>query len=273
LGIGTSNGVHTFKVHVIESGKSGLVWCGLTTQQCFGSGWKLKGLMYGGNTSDGGGLLRSSFGPSLEQGDVFDVLCVIENRTMSVYFKVNGDGLGKAFEIDLNNASQSSFHPALSFSSGPARVSLTMDGDADIDSYIRKPISIRSSIAGEWAVEGGAIVKNGHSLPNVVLVVDTSTWSVSARVANSMTVKISETAPHRSLGGPMTTMMMPPEYLQELETSVSQMLSSIEDLVLLTDSNRLQIKHHGDQELTFKSYTELFEPAKNDEIRWLLNVQ
>jgi hypothetical protein len=39
------------------------LFVGVTDQEKFGKGWGCKGLLYGGNLSDGGSLLVSNFGP------------------------------------------------------------------------------------------------------------------------------------------------------------------------------------------------------------------
>eukprot|EP00091_Calanus_sinicus_P015661 TRINITY_DN34159_c0_g1_i1.p1 TRINITY_DN34159_c0_g1~~TRINITY_DN34159_c0_g1_i1.p1 ORF type:complete len:103 (-),score=34.39 TRINITY_DN34159_c0_g1_i1:135-443(-) len=59
-------GVHCWSFEI--SGGKGL-WIGVGTEENFGSGYKLKGLLYGGpgNLSDGGSLVLGTGGLSLEK--------------------------------------------------------------------------------------------------------------------------------------------------------------------------------------------------------------
>eukprot|EP00091_Calanus_sinicus_P025263 TRINITY_DN9537_c0_g1_i1.p2 TRINITY_DN9537_c0_g1~~TRINITY_DN9537_c0_g1_i1.p2 ORF type:complete len:121 (-),score=42.00 TRINITY_DN9537_c0_g1_i1:463-825(-) len=61
-------GVHCWSFDIV--GGNGM-WLGVSTDENFGPGYKLKGLMYGGpgNLSDGGALVTGQWGPGFGEGD------------------------------------------------------------------------------------------------------------------------------------------------------------------------------------------------------------
>merc|ERR1711935_26832 len=67
-------------------------WVGMATQENFGSGYKLKGLMYGGpgNLSDGGALLKGKWGPRFGAGDKIKMRLEVVSDSASIAFAKNG---------------------------------------------------------------------------------------------------------------------------------------------------------------------------------------
>lgn len=91
-------GTHYFEVEVLQT--SGSIFIGVTTKAGFKSGYKLKGLMYGGpgNLSRGGSLLRGGFGQTIATRDVIGVEIHLDDPTsVSVSLWHNAKYLGVAF--------------------------------------------------------------------------------------------------------------------------------------------------------------------------------
>ena len=78
------------------------MWIGVTLDDKFGTGYRLKGLLYGGpgNLSDGSSLAQGGWGPSLKAGDTVDmkVTLTLDSRLIVEYGR-NGLNLGTAFDI------------------------------------------------------------------------------------------------------------------------------------------------------------------------------
>eukprot|EP00928_Gymnodinium_smaydae_P072627 TRINITY_DN55961_c0_g1_i1.p1 TRINITY_DN55961_c0_g1~~TRINITY_DN55961_c0_g1_i1.p1 ORF type:complete len:353 (-),score=79.82 TRINITY_DN55961_c0_g1_i1:116-1108(-) len=82
----------------------GSAFVGVATEEGFKKGYAAKGLFFGGNLSNGSGLVRSKFGDCLAKGDVIGVLfescrilSPIKEETVTVTFYQNGRCLGPAF--------------------------------------------------------------------------------------------------------------------------------------------------------------------------------
>jgi len=99
----------------------GGMWVGVATEDRFGPGYSLKGLLYGGpgNLSDGGSLVQAKWGPSLTKGDTVDMKTIVTEDRVTVQFGRNGANLGVAF--DLTGWSGAALRPV---------VSLARDGDS-----------------------------------------------------------------------------------------------------------------------------------------------
>eukprot|EP00930_Biecheleria_cincta_P003884 TRINITY_DN104798_c0_g1_i1.p1 TRINITY_DN104798_c0_g1~~TRINITY_DN104798_c0_g1_i1.p1 ORF type:complete len:407 (-),score=71.06 TRINITY_DN104798_c0_g1_i1:75-1295(-) len=91
-------GAHYFELEVLHT--SGNIFVGVTTKAGFKSGYKLKGLMYGGpgNLSGGSCLLRAGFGQQIKSRDVIGVQIQLEDpESVSLSIWHNGNSLGVAF--------------------------------------------------------------------------------------------------------------------------------------------------------------------------------
>lgn len=93
-----AGGTHYFEVEVLQT--SGGIFLGVTTKAGFKSGYKLKGLLYGGpgNLSGGGSLLRGGFGQEIRTGDVIGVEIQLDDpSSVSLSLSHNAKYLGVAF--------------------------------------------------------------------------------------------------------------------------------------------------------------------------------
>ena len=93
------NGNYFWQVDFRDIQESGSVSVGLTTQQCFQKGWKLKAMKYLGNLSDGSSLLVGSFGGQIKNNDKVGILLQLTDADLKMYIFHNERPLGLAFHI------------------------------------------------------------------------------------------------------------------------------------------------------------------------------
>ena len=92
-------------------------------------------------------------------------------------------------------------------------------------------------------------------------------WRVSATVANCMSCSVTESGGVFSVGPVMTTQMLPPPYLQAVETSVTRLLAGITNIARERDT---LVVTAGDRVETF-SVAGGSTPATKEKIRWMNN--
>jgi hypothetical protein len=286
------------------------IWVGLTDEAHFGPGWACKSLAYGGNLSDGAGLLRGQFGPRLVPGSVVAVRAeLLEDTTpgggggltLSVSLAHGGRGLGQAFKIEkFDSTAVGPLFPLISFSDGPASASIEVHKPCCMPASAFEKVTPtqRDSIGGSWAAPASAILVDSSATAaaaaatsppargggggggggsggagtsgadEVIFTVDTKRWALTARVANTLSVQISASAPHASKGGVRATMMMPPPELQPLEHAVTNLLSSVTALGL-ESSGKLAIRYGRKKALSLAPHDTREEPVRLEEVRWM----
>ena len=86
----------------VKAGGGMGMWVGVTTEDKFGHGRSLKGLLYGGpgNLSDGSSLVTGGFGPKLAAGHTLDMRLRMEGGSLTLEFCHNNNYLGPAFHIE-----------------------------------------------------------------------------------------------------------------------------------------------------------------------------
>jgi hypothetical protein len=256
------------EAHVLEGGD---VWFGLADERRFGKGWACHGFSYGGNLSDGGALLRSQFGPRLEAGSVVALRSEVLDGALHVHVRVNGEGLGKAFQVALPPDVGPLF-PLVSFSTGPARVRLVRASCPPLESFLRGggASAARASPGGDWALPAAALLPPAAAAPlrDVVFSVDARRWALSARVANTMSVQLGAAAPHAGSGQVLTTKMMPPPELQQLESSVLHLLQQVQGISLADGGHALELQSTAGTK-RLRAVDKVFTPVSADEINWM----
>jgi len=195
------------------------MWVGLGTEENFGSGYKLKGLLYGGpgNLSDGGGLLKGKWGPKFEEGDKIGMRLEISGDSTKIAFTKNGAGLGLAF--DLQGWNGSALRPIVSLSSQGQSIAIKETASAPLEAFLSSGAT-PAGLAGSWSQSEDCSV--------TIEPEGVGQWRVAARVANTMSCVVKEGAwGSVSVGPVMSTKMMPPPHLQDRERSISQLLSGL----------------------------------------------
>jgi hypothetical protein len=123
-----------FSTRVVDD-KGGSVSVGVVTPNEFLPGYKIKGMFYNGNLTNGSAALQCSYGPYLKSGDWIVLECTHHISTtiqddddnnnnknnkskgsnffsMTIY--VNGKNVGRGFEIEITSHSDQRFYPCVS---------------------------------------------------------------------------------------------------------------------------------------------------------------
>eukprot|EP00187_Rhodella_violacea_P010849 CAMPEP_0174914156 /NCGR_PEP_ID=MMETSP0167-20121228/80695_1 /TAXON_ID=38298 /ORGANISM="Rhodella maculata, Strain CCMP736" /LENGTH=362 /DNA_ID=CAMNT_0016158907 /DNA_START=645 /DNA_END=1734 /DNA_ORIENTATION=+ len=184
----------------------------------FDAGWKCKSLSFGGNTSDGGALITADFGPRPAPGDVLHITLDLSPERLELAFAINGRGLGTAFRIDAPFPQP--WCPVVSFSDGPAEAALVK---------LSEPLGeSATAAAGVVAPPAGSpegtwrLAKDGRATLEVV--VDGKELRMGGKVANRMmgAAKRGAEGKWASVGPVAMTRMMPPLDMRGLENEVSK---------------------------------------------------
>jgi len=254
--IWSQGGSSCWLLTVSGSGDSG-AWIGVATQQHFGPGYRIKGLFYGGpgNLSDGNSLVTGQWGPDFGDGDVIGLKIEQteeDGGQVRVSYSKNGALLGMAF--DVSGWTFGEVRPAVSLES--AGQSITISPAAmDDAAFSSATVSDSASIEGNWKGRFGVQVRRCDD-----------GWRVSAKVANSMACTVTEQPGGQLVAGPvMSTRMMPPPHLQQLEQEATAILSGLTGLrrerenLILEGGNKTEILQADSGP----------GPAKRDNINWM----
>jgi len=247
-------GVHCWSFDI--SGDSGL-WIGVGTEEKFGSGYKLKGLLYGGpgNLSDGGALVQSQWGPKFGQGDKIVMRLEVSGDNTTVAFSKNGIGLGVAY--DITGWDGSNLKPVVSLGSPGQGVSINSVSDPGLQS-MGSAGGPPPGLAGSWQLDGGEVSLSIEEEGS-------NKWRVSAQVANNLGTLVTQENGSFSSTPCMSTRMMPPPELQQLENSIGQLLSNITNMS--RDGDKLLLTS-GDRKETF-SVGPGSVPATKENVNWM----
>jgi len=240
----------------IQAGQG--LWVGLATEDNFGSGYKLKGLLYGGpgNLSDGGALLKGKWGPKFGPGDKIKMRLDVASDSASVAFAKNNEGLGTAFDIQ-GWTGGSSLRPVVSFDASGQSVEISSVPAGGEDSFCAS-LTGGSGIAGSWCQEGEACrltVEEGGS----------GEYRVSAKVANTMSCQVRQEGGKMVAGPVMSTQMMPPPHLQEKEGQMNQLLGGLSAMEREGDCLKVT---SGDRHELFQR-APAGEPVVKENIKWI----
>jgi len=201
------------------------MWFGLGTEDKFGPGYRLKGLLYGGpgNLSDRGSLVTGGWGPRLAEGDTVDMRMTLTGGSLRLEFSLNNSYLGTAFTID--NWTWGQARPVVSLSSTGARVTISSLEEEQFP--VRVTTSTSEGVTGKWTC-----VTEDYSLCLSQIEGSSNVLGLSVRVGNSMNCKIEakEDGSWVMAGPAMTTQMMPPPEVYEREKKVFSLFSGISSI-------------------------------------------
>jgi len=200
------------------------MWLGVATEEIFGPGYAMKGLLYGGpgNLSAGGGLVAGNWGPAFVAGDVVGMRLEVSGDHTTLAFSRNGAGLGVAY--DIKGWTGRILRPVVSLSKPEDKITIDMAADCGMESMLASKVA-PPGIAGSWEVEGGeawylTIDQEGDKQ-----------WWVGAMVANTISCSVTQDDSGVFSPGPvMGSRMLPPPHLQPVEDSVSQLLSGLTNI-------------------------------------------
>ena len=204
------------------SGQGG-VWIGVAEEERFGPGYKVKGLMFGGpgNLSDGSALIAGHWGPKVEAGDRLDMRLEV-NEAVVLSFRHNGKPLGAAFHI--NNWKGGVLRPVVSLSSKEQEINIAASTLSAEDFALQPGSDNGDTVEGKWIAE---------DLEVMIAKENSSSWRLSAKVANSISASVTRTEGGGwSVGSVISTQMMPPPHLEAKERAFAMLLTNLTDLRL-----------------------------------------
>jgi hypothetical protein len=170
------------------------LWIGVTTADNFGPGYSMKGLFYGGpgNLSDGNSLVTGHWGPKFGNGDRIGMRLEQEGDRVNLAFSRNGSGLGVAFDIQGWNGGQ--LRPAVSLEDNSHVVRISEGGSLpSLESMLASGGPSGTGVEGSW-----------HGRCDIQVEQDgDSAWRVAAKVANSMSCRVTRSGDGVFTAGPV----------------------------------------------------------------------
>ncbi|CAK9079276.1 unnamed protein product [Durusdinium trenchii] len=277
-GVGFSSGKEYFEVQVIEGSGA---FIGVTTKAGFAEGYKIKGLFFGGpgNLSNGSAGLKTSFGEPVKKGSVIGVtLDLTDEATVGVSFWQGGTSIGEAFKGCPRQPGAMVF-PAVCASKVHDRFVLSLrrsppkeetkaphpaEGCWDLQRLVvggelvnlDAALAIKGKGKGRGYVDGDAAENKGHIIMSVNNRGGGHTFQLSMPLGNILntTVQVTSTPDGTEMlqvGGVMSTMVMSPPPLMDLEQRLSRALPLITRWSI--KDSRLELRG-GDVELDFLHY-------------------
>jgi len=211
-------------------------WVGVSSEDKFGAGYGMKGLFYGGpgNLSDGGALVTGHWGPQFGNDDVIGMRLEQAGDTTTLAYSKNGSPLGVAFQI--SGLSVGELRPAVSMSDAGQSVSIAAGSLPSLES-MAKSNSPREGVEGAW---------QGRFSLNIEKTGDGS-YRFNAKAGNSMACSVTEKDGALSVSPIMSTKMMPPPHLQQLEQEVTNLLQGLTSFK--REGNNLVLEGGGAREV------------------------
>jgi hypothetical protein len=236
-----------FATRIIDS-KAGYVSVGVVTPNEFLPGYKIKGMFYNGNLTNGSAALQCSYGPYLKSGDWVVLECTHylstndddnnnnNNSTGSTSFAmtiyVNGNKVGRGFEISITNPSDQRFYPCLSVSNKVELLVQVMDQKPDFSNV---PQASVLPLQGKWKIvdakkdtagikcvipvkdEAGNLLTPQRDIIMTISQSRDGVLEVGVKVYNSLSMLVGYTSNHDKTvyelapqKGIRTSLMMPP---------------------------------------------------------------
>eukprot|EP00928_Gymnodinium_smaydae_P055156 TRINITY_DN38752_c0_g1_i1.p1 TRINITY_DN38752_c0_g1~~TRINITY_DN38752_c0_g1_i1.p1 ORF type:complete len:333 (-),score=53.39 TRINITY_DN38752_c0_g1_i1:124-1122(-) len=259
---------------------------GVTTEAGFKKGYGIRGLLFNGNLSNGNQLIKADFGDFHKTGDVIGVLfescrilSPVKEETVTVTFYQNGRCLGPAYVSKMLNPGTEVF-PVISAGS---------EGDKFMIRFGKAPTQrLREGKTNNSPYEGTWALKQFHFGPelrpyplaqkigaqSVTMNVEMAgrraapgTFRFSARVANVLNfIGVSKANAslkpfeELELTAPMSTMMMGPPSVMEVEDMLKASLTDIRKWIAQPDTLLLQ---GPTAELSFERRKEVVAPEEN----------
>ncbi|CAJ1438958.1 unnamed protein product [Effrenium voratum] len=229
-----------FEVTCQELAEHGSPFVGIGTEEKFAAGYKCKGLFYGGNLADGGGLCISQWGYNVQKGDVVGMLVQVKDKlTLTVYH--NGRCMGPAYEVPYSGAK---IYPVVQAKSEgdifriatglPAPSVLTREkakgGHPAVGKWTLNKLFLGPEL-GEFPL---AEKMGGARAPSITVLEHEGQLRLAVKVANNLNFTATSTpdaslAPFDALtlGPGMSTMMMGPEDVMEAERKISEAMPTV----------------------------------------------
>jgi hypothetical protein len=242
-------------------------------------GWKTRGMFYNGNLTNGSAALLTGFGKYIKVGDKVGVLCDAKTNTTKLYYYINDQCLGLAFDIP-NTKRQ--YLPCLHVT-GSAKINLAVPAELPPQRDRNLSPSGDDKYQGQWnlskAFYGPELGK--FPLPDNHIIIASfekqdasSSYQFGIKVGNSMGTKITLTGKKFEGGfdevtiGPIrSTMMMPPPELQFVENElIGKGLPVVNKMIVTStadEQKNLLLMQGPTIELELVPYVATFEPLSS----------
>eukprot|EP00978_Attheya_sp_CCMP212_P012428 scaffold31041_cov56-Attheya_sp.AAC.3 len=249
---------------------SGSIAVGVVQKGEFQPGWKTKGMFYNGNVTNGSAGLIIGFGDYLKEGDKVGVLLQrLGSGAVQTVFYLNDTCLGAAFRLGEGSIDpDQAFYPCLHVT-GKAKIAFQVPDDLPDDTD-RKSKHEPGSYGGDWKLEK---CLTGPELGEFTLPPDHDIilhfkgelpkLQFSAKVGNNLGCSIEivgkgEGFDKIEVGPIMSTLMMPPPELVEVEQLLFQSLPTLYKMILSSDTSLVMTG--TTTELIASRYSQTFEP-------------
>jgi hypothetical protein len=263
----TAAGSQYWKLRFDNLGEHDGAFAGLTDLDKFKKGWATKGLLYGGNLSNGGALLVGEFGPRIGNGDVLGIFAVLENETLKVYFDLNEMPLGLAF--DVPKTALNAAYPVVHFS-GPG--SATIERVGKHPTSLVRPLPTHVGITGDWELAEFKIKSEVQDTFGMNVTMrftkedapgSGESYSVHLHVVNNIGFKLDRKdgkGPWTTPEARMSTMMGGTPEMMKLESTINQLTTS-PSLVELSGAMLLVNNSAVEMESKWKRYSTEKQPV------------
>lgn len=242
----------TYFEFTIEQGQGMSV--GLTTKDLFKPGYKIRGALYNGNLTNGGGSKVTGFGPRIKKGDVVGVLASVQNGEVTITFYINNSCLGTGFKIPLP---QGNLQPM---------VGLHKPGDKVSVVSVTPPADRSRNNAsgpfpqGAWKVK---TFQNEEVAFDVTVTFEAhpNALAMIAKVVNILKTSLvpQEGGIYKPSGNVITTMMAGPEDEMAFETKFVQFMEGVNSIEETTQGGRITAANGVTAELVAKTIS--FKPV------------
>ena len=200
---------------------TGNISMGAVSKDEFKPGWKVKGMFYNGNLTNGTAALKVNWGPRFAAGDTIGVRVTPGSQFLEVSFYKNGECLGTGFHLSNNNTT--TYYPCLHIS-GSAQVHIETPPDLPSTELSAPTVT---GLYGNWKMDKAWDGENPVMFPDVPITLelagDGNHVTIYFKVANNVggsaqIVEQTDTALTVKTGPFMMTRMMPPPEYQPLES-------------------------------------------------------
>jgi hypothetical protein len=245
---------------------------GVVRPEEFHKGYKCKGMFYNGNLTNGNAALKCSYGPFLQTGDVVVVEYVetAEEEQVQMIVHLNGACLGTGFQVAKG---ESSFVPCIHVN-GEMRLKAKVLSEKpklaprDVHPLVGKWELVEAIGEGFSPIWPGANNPEDEAMVLSIEKYEDKSFGFSLRVCNTLNMRLQVTGNadagfqlDGAQGMVMSTRMMPPPPLLEIETKLSSCMESglWNSMELVPDKDNLAIL--DDSDLVVAKLTRLQQPT------------
>lgn len=259
---------------------------GVVSSTEFRAGWKIRGMFYNGNLTNGSAALQIGFGDRIEKGSTIGIFInfASSDGPMQIIVYLNQRCLGVGFQLESVSEGEDEKIPCY-------YPCLHVDGQAKIKFLIpptlpsctdRQPASFDDPYSGDWTLTKAYVGAELHEfrLPDTVLCIfsfqmvgNGSEYRLLVKIANSFHCSIRITGQNNEsfhlieVGHVMGTRMMPLGEASSVEKLVATALPHLFKMIMCEHTGinhqRSLIMTGSDSELHLTRYERTFDPLQS----------